>query len=110
MASGDGGVDAAYTIEMRRDEVFPAFEKLVADGKVKLPTSHPQAWYQTDNARPHVAKTTLDFMDTYAKTGSIVIHPNQQAPRCPESNVCDLSIFNSRPRLEKGGWGPALPS
>ena len=52
--------------------------------------------HQTDNARPHVAKSTLKFKDDYARAtgGKIIVMPDQQAPRCPESNVMDLTVFS----------------
>ena len=88
----DRAVDAKFTIEMLKEQVYPVVEEKIADPS--LPAFKAPVWHQTDNARPHVAKTTMDFKNNYAKKGHILVHPNQQAPRCPESNVLDMTILS----------------
>jgi hypothetical protein len=83
----DRSVTAAFTIEMLKDTVYPKVEALFPEPGVVV-------HHQTDNARPHTAKTTLKFKADYAAAGKIIPMPDQQAPRCPESNVLDLSVFN----------------
>ena len=85
----DKSVNADYTIEMLRDKVYPAAVALFP-GPEKLQ-------HQTDNARPHVASKTVKFKSDYAAAtnNKIVSMPDQQAPRCSESNVHDLTVFSS---------------
>jgi len=83
----DRSVTAAFTIEMLKETVYPKVEAMFPEPEIVV-------HHQTDNARPHVAKTTVKFKTDYAAGGKIISMPDQQAPRCPESNVHDLTVFN----------------
>jgi hypothetical protein len=83
LASSSAAPASSYTIEMLRDTVYPAALQLFAP---EIAVGQ-EIWHQTDNALAHVAKTTKDFKAQMAATSAIKVHPNQQAPRCPESNV-----------------------
>ena len=83
----DRAVTAQYTVEMLEEIVYPQFEHLFQNDDV---VGH----HQTDNARAHTAKHTTDWKDLYATFGKVKRMPDQQAPRCPESNVMDLSVFS----------------
>ena len=88
----DRKVDGEFYREMLVQQVFPAIEDKLLDPA--LPKFIAPVWHQTDNAPPHVAVKTASFRESYAEDGNIMPHPNPQAPRCPESNVLDMSVFN----------------
>ena len=71
---------------MLEDTVYPQVEHLFRNDDVEI-------HHQTDNARAHTAKRTTDWKDMYASFGKVKRMPDQQAPRCPESNVLDMSVF-----------------
>ena len=76
----------------RKRFFIPAVEEKIADPSI--PAFKAPVWHFKDNAPPHVAKLTTEFLSEYAEDETIVPHPIPQAPRCPESNVLDMSVFN----------------
>ncbi len=88
----DRRVDGVFYREILSETVFPAVEEKIADPSI--PAFKAPVWHFKDNAPPHVAKLTTEFLSEYAEDETIVPHPIPQAPRCPESNVLDMSVFN----------------
>ena len=88
----DRRVDGVFYREILSETVFPAVEEKIADPSI--PAFKAPVWHFKDNAPPHVAKLTTEFLSEYAEDETIASHPIPQAPRCPESNVLDMSVFN----------------